>query len=113
MTENPLPPRPMASDPGGMLDRRRFIGAGSALALGLFSAQGRLHAEEFVPAPSASQGPVEAVGCAVIGLGEHGRALLGALTNVNGADLRYLCDTYEATHKRALEIFPKATATTE
>jgi predicted dehydrogenase len=113
MTDTPIPPRPLAPETGGLLDRRRFIGAGSALALGLLSAHGRLYAEEFVPAPAASQGPVEAVGCAVIGLGEHGRALLSALTNVNGADLRYLCDTYEATHKRALEIFPKATATTD
>ncbi len=113
MTEPTPAAQPPLPEPEGLLARRRFIGAGSALALGLLSAQGRLIAEEFTPSPSAIPGAVEPVGCAVIGLGEHGRALLTALTNVPGADVRWLCDGYEATHKRALEIFPRATATTE
>lgn len=106
-------PAPTSSSGGNLIDRRRFIGAGSALALGLFTSGG-LYAEEFVAPPAlGSEGPVEPVGCAVIGLGEQGRALLAALGNVPGADVRQLCDSYEASHHRALELAPKAAATTE
>ena len=91
--------------------RRRFLGAGGALALGLLAGSRNLYAEEFVAAaPAASDIAVEPVGCAVIGLGEHGRALLAALGNVPSANVLRLCDSYEAAHKRALEIVPKATA---
>jgi predicted dehydrogenase len=108
------PTSPTAPDRGPHLDRRSFIGAGSAMALGLLMGGGRVYAEEFVPAPTpGGDGPVTPVGCAVIGLGEQGRALLTALTNVPGADIRMVCDHYAGAHARALEIVPKATAVAE
>jgi predicted dehydrogenase len=113
MTDLPSQSPAAATDPGLVLDRRRFIGAGSALALGLFASARQLQAEEFVPAPSSILEHAEPVVCAVIGLGEQGRALLAALTNVAGADVRRVCDGYEATHKRALDLFPKASATAQ
>ena len=106
MIEQPTPSPLVPPIPEQVIDRRRFISAGSALALGLIAAGRHLQAEEFVPAPSAIQEHVEPVACAVIGLGEQGRALLGALANVAGADVRYVCDHYEASHKRALDLFP-------
>lgn len=53
------------------------------------------------------------VGIAVIGLGEQGRKHLASLGVVPGADVRYVCDTYEGIHRRALEAAPKATAITD
>ncbi len=111
------------------LDRRALLGRGGALALGLLvgGASG-LHAEEITappagtapavpqnaPNPAKPDGvPPTPVGCAVIGLGEQGRELLTALQYVPGANLVWVCDTYEQSHKKALELFPKARAATD
>jgi len=93
-----------------LIDRRRFvIGAGSLAALGMFFG-GNVYAEEFSPAPTVGGGNVAPVGCAVIGLGEQGRAILTALSHTDGAVVKRICDTYEGIHDRALELAPKATA---
>jgi len=115
------PPDPAATSPAEPLtagdhpiDRRHFIGAGGALALGLLMGGRNVIAEEVTLAvPAGGDEPVTPVGCAVIGLGEQGRALLSALGNVPGADVRRVCDHYEGAHKRALELVPKAVAGTE
>ncbi len=61
--------------------------------------------------PAATNVPP--VGIAVIGLGDQGRKHLTSLNHVPGANVRYVCDTYETIHRRALEISPKATAVTD
>jgi len=53
------------------------------------------------------------IAVAVIGLGEQGRKHLAALNYVPGANVTYVCDTYEGIHKRALEAAPKAQAITD
>lgn len=110
------------------LDRRALLGRGSALALGLLvGGPAGLHAYELqvptaddakknpavtpkAPEPKNSAPPV---GCAVIGLGEQGRTILGALHYVPGANIVSVCDTYVNSHKRALEAAPKAKATAD
>jgi predicted dehydrogenase len=97
--------------------RREFIGGGSALALGLLLGAGsRIYAEEFAPGTDAKKTAdalSKPVNIAVVGLGEQGRAILGALGNADGAVVKSVCDSYENIHGRALEIAPKATACSE
>jgi predicted dehydrogenase len=106
----------MASNNDGPVSRRDLLGRGSALALGLLmGSAGGLHAEEIVPtsdpaSASADEPPATPVNCAVVGLGDQGRVLLTALSYVPGAQVSYVCDSYTAAQKRALEIQPKATA---
>jgi predicted dehydrogenase len=106
----------MAIHDENSLSRRELLGRGSALALGLMlgSASG-LHAEELHPATNEADDAIPAtpVGCAVIGLGEQGRNILTYLAYVKGANVLYVCDNYPASHKKALELAPKATAVTE
>lgn len=110
----------------GGLNRRDFFLRSSALSLGLLmGGSAGVYAQEIKPAPApegtkpasesgtASKPVVAApsappVGCAVIGLGEQGRLHLKSLAYVPGADVRYVCDTYEALHKRGQESHPKA-----
>lgn len=99
------------------VDRRGFLGIGSGLALGYILSGGRwTHAEEFGPAPGAKtdeEANATEIKCAVIGLGEQGRALLTALAIVPGATISTICDSYAAIHKRSQDIAPKATAVQE
>lgn len=101
------------------LKRRELLGRGSALALGLLvGGAAGLHAEELQAPPppqqpAAPKTPVKPVVCAVIGLGDQGRTILGALNYVPGATVKYVCDNYAGAHKRALSLVPKATAVTE
>ena len=103
------------------VDRRHFLGMGmglgSGLALGyVLNAGGWLYAEEFGPGPGAKsdeERDAPEVKCAVIGLGEQGRALLAALAIVPGATIHTVCDSYPGIHKRALDIAPKANAVLE
>ncbi len=101
----------MKKSQGGKLDRRAFLGQGSSLALGLLaSGSAGLHAEELVAPelPSDEETPGPPVGCAVIGLGPQGRAILRALTHAPGAQIIYVCDSYARAHKRALGIAANA-----
>jgi predicted dehydrogenase len=106
----------MSSNNDGPVSRRELLGRGSALALGLLmGSAGGLQAEELIPDPrsdeaEADEPPATPVVCAVIGLGDQGRALLTALSYVPGASVGYVCDSYAAAHKRALEIQPKSSA---
>jgi predicted dehydrogenase len=97
------------------IDRRRFVvGAGSLAALGLFfGGNGNIYAEEFVGATPAGNANVAPVGCAVIGLGEQGRAILTALGYAAGANVVRICDSYEGIHERAQELAPKAKVGTD
>lgn len=93
-----------------LIDRRRFVvSAGSLAALGLFFGAGNVYAEEFTPAGTPPKADVPPVGCAVIGLGEQGRAVLTALGYAAGANVVRICDSYEGIHDRASELAPKAT----
>ena len=108
----PSNPSPIPDAP--LFGRRHIINAGSLLALGLFMSDRPIYAEEFVGnKPKSDDANVAPVTCAVIGLGEQGRALLTALSHTPGADVRMVCDHYENAHRRALEIVPKATAVLE
>jgi predicted dehydrogenase len=95
------------------VNRRDFLTASSALAAAGVLLTSRIVAEEFVPGPGATNEKVEPVDCAVIGLGEQGRALLAALANVNGANVKMICDSYEGIHNRAKEVATKAEAVLE
>jgi predicted dehydrogenase len=94
------------------VDRRTFLTRSSGLAFGLLMTDGLLaRAEEIKPAaPVAPAADKDAppVTCAVIGLGDHGREILKALSLVPGAEVRMVCDAYPQAHKRALERAPKA-----
>ena len=97
------------------ISRRDLLGR-SALALGLLmGSTAGLHAEELVPdeesLPQDPAGPPVTV--AVIGLGDQGRALLSSLSYVSGVTVATICDTYEGTFKRALELAPKAKTATD
>ncbi|HYG74548.1 MAG TPA: Gfo/Idh/MocA family oxidoreductase [Planctomycetota bacterium] len=90
------------------IDRRDFLSGTVGLGL-LFGA--RVYAEEFAPGPAKATNPnAPTVVCAVIGLGEQGRAILTALGNASGVTVKYICDSYENIHARAQEIAPKAQA---
>jgi predicted dehydrogenase len=56
---------------------------------------------------------VAPVTIAVVGLGEQGRRHLTSLGYVPGANVRYVCDAYEPSHRRASEMAPKAEAITD
>jgi len=91
------------------IDRRDFLG--SSVALGFLFGASRAYAEEFAPGPANATNPdAKPVTCAVIGLGEQGRAILASLANASGANVKYICDSYENIHARSREIAPKATA---
>ncbi len=99
------------------ISRRDALARGSAFALAsLFAGgMGELHAEELDPpvaGVATEDKPVDAspVTIAVIGLGEQGRSLLTSLGYVAGANVKYVCDTYVPSHKKALELAPKAQA---
>ena len=109
---DPIRPAPPSS-PSHLLDRRHFVGAGSLAALGMLFGGGNMYAEEFTPKYTPPVANVPPVGCAVIGLGEQGRAILTALGNAAGANVLRICDTYEGTHDRAIELAPKATFSTD
>ena len=112
MSDPIRPARP--SSPSHVLDRRHFVGAGSLAALGmLFGGSSNMYAEEFTPKYTPPVANVPPVGCAVIGLGEQGRAILTALGNAAGANVLRICDTYEGIHSRASELAPKATVGTD
>src|SRR5262245_16930898 len=95
------------------VDRRTFLTRGSGLAFGLLMTDGLLaRAEEIkatAPAAPTPEKPVAPVTCAVIGLGDHGREILKALSLVPGANVKLVCDSYAQAHKRALERAPRAT----
>lgn len=95
---------------GGLIDRRSFVvGAGTLAALGIFLGGGQVYAEEFSADAPTAGGNATPVGCAVIGLGEQGRAVLAALGHAAGANVVRICDSYEGIHDRASELAPKAT----
>lgn len=97
------------------MDRRQFLASSMGAAAMLLLGAEELRAAPPPPsnpaAPKAPPGPP--VGCAVIGLGQQGRGLLIALARAADAPVVMVCDTYEPSHKRALETAPKATATTD
>jgi predicted dehydrogenase len=104
------------------LDRREFIGAGSATALAFMLAGKRVLAEEAAAAGKTGMGvydpeddevPATPVNIAMIGLGKHGRSLLSTLSLMEGANVSHICDSYENIHGRAQELAPKAAAGTE
>jgi predicted dehydrogenase len=109
---SPTPPDQHPSD-RPLLDRRQLIGVGSLAAFGLLFGGDNVYAEEFTPAPAAGGGDVAPVNCAVIGLGEQGRALLTALGNAAGANVVRICDRYEGIHGRAKELALKAEVGTD
>lgn len=98
------------------VSRRDLLGRSSALALGLLvGGAGPVFAEELeavAPLPQDKK-PAVPVVCAVIGLGDQGREILRSLAYLDGAQVKYVCDSYVAIHKRALELAPKATATAD
>lgn len=102
------------------ISRRDALARGSAFALVslLAGGMGELHAEELDPpvaGVTTDDKPIDAspVTIAVIGLGEQGRNLLTSLGYVAGANVKYVCDTYVPSHKKALELAPKAQAVTD
>ncbi len=107
---HPEPSHPSTSTDAPLLGRRHIIGAGSLLAMGLLMGDRPVYAEEFVGPKPTDGANVTPVGCAVIGLGVHGRDILTALSHTPGADVKMVCDNYERAHNRALEIFPNAKA---
>ena len=74
-----------------------------------------LYASEVMaePLPNALQdAPTTPVTVAVIGLGERGREILTSLGYANGAVVKYVCDTYDGSHKRAIDLAKGATGVT-
>ncbi len=110
---SPTPPDYDLPSGNPLLDRRQLIGVGSLAAFGLLFGGGNVYAEEFTPANTGGAGAVEPVGCAVIGLGEQGRALLTALSNAAGANVVRICDRYDGIHGRAKELAPNAAVCTD
>ena len=94
----------MADNSG--LDRRQFLTMGAGAMMLTMLAAEELRAQTPV-APAAGGAPV---GCAVIGLGTQGRALIDALARAANAPVNAVCDTYVGAHKRALAVATKATA---
>ena len=97
--------------------RRDLLGRGSVLALGmLIGSQSLGHAEELVleyhTKPNIDPTPVTV---AVIGAGDHGKEILKSLSYLDGAVVKYVCDTYASPlfQKKALENAPKATFVTD
>lgn len=106
----------MNRDDDRTLARRGFLRNGSGVALGLLAgdrlafAQAQEVKPKAKPAPAPAAPPPPTVTCAVIGLGDQGRELLKALGALPGVNVKAVCDSYPAIHKRALELAPKATA---
>jgi len=102
---------------GSPPSRRSFLNA-SGLVLGAWVGERLARAEELTPKAEAPrrfsfEPPVAPVNCAVIGLGEQGRAILRTLATVPGAGVKTICDTHKPAHKRALELTPRAKSTTD
>lgn len=101
----------MADNSG--VDRRQFLTMGAgALVFSMLAAE-ELRAD--TPAASAKAVPAVGppVGCAVIGLGAQGRALIDALARAANAPVAAICDTYAGAHQRALNVATKAVAVTD
>jgi predicted dehydrogenase len=64
-----------------------------------------LTAGNLVQQPKVSGAPVK---IGLVGVGQWGREILSALSRIESADVRFLCDTYEPYLKKSLEIAPKA-----
>jgi predicted dehydrogenase len=98
------------STPGG-INRRQFLAGSAAAAMMAMLGAEELRADP-PPAPDAAPtGPP--VSCGVIGLGARGRQILAALAQQPGVPITAICDTYQAAHKRALDIAPNAAASTD
>jgi predicted dehydrogenase len=102
---------------GSRPTRRSFLNS-SGLVLGAWVGERLARAEELIPKAEAPrrfsfEPPVAPVNCAVIGLGDQGREILRALSTVPGAVVRAICDRHRPADKRALELAPKAKATTD
>jgi predicted dehydrogenase len=72
-----------------------------------------LYAAEVVAEPLHQEAPATPVTVAVIGLGERGREILTSLGYVSGSVVKYVCDTYEGTHKRAIDLAKGAKGVTD
>jgi predicted dehydrogenase len=97
--------------------RRSFLNA-SGLVLGTLVGEKLARAEELTPKSEtlrrlSFEAPVAPVNCAVIGLGDQGREILRTLATVPGAVVKAICDTHQPAHRRALELAPRAKATTD
>jgi predicted dehydrogenase len=89
---------------------RRDILAGLGWML---TGTGALYAEEVHAEPIPQDAPATPVTVAVIGLGERGREILTSLGYANGVVVKYVCDSFAGTHKRALDATKGATAVTD
>jgi predicted dehydrogenase len=85
------------------LSRRDLLKQASALTL-VMALDAEQGAAETAPAPPSGL----PVGLGVVGLGTHGRVLLGSLARLPGAPVQAICDTYAPALKRSMEIAPKA-----
>ncbi|WP_309718953.1 Gfo/Idh/MocA family oxidoreductase [Armatimonas sp.] len=97
--------------------RRDLLGRGSALALGmLLGSKSMGHAEEleldYQVKPNIDPTPVTV---AVIGTGDHGKEIIKSLSYLDGAIVKYVCDSYSSPlfQKKAMENAPKATFVTD
>ena len=100
------------------LSRRNFLAGGVSAAASIAMAEAALAQAKkpaAAPKPAApakpqapTAAPVRPVNVAVIGLGPHGRELLGALSRVKGANVAVVCDTYQAFLNRGKQAAPKA-----
>jgi predicted dehydrogenase len=91
------------------LSRRGFL-AGSATAAGLLLTASGAKAQDD-DEKKAPAGPP--VGCAVIGLGPQGRAILAALSRTEGAKVVAVCEKYQPFLNRAKDTAPNAAAVTD
>jgi predicted dehydrogenase len=60
--------------------------------------------------PTADTKPAPPVSIGVIGLGDQGRDLLTVLSKLAGAEVKLVCDSYDAVHARATKLARNATA---
>ena len=122
------------------VDRRSFLRRGSGLAFGVVAtealvgrafeirvahaaddaakaskngANAAANATKAAKSDAKAAPPAKPVTIGVIGLGDQGRALLGNLVRLPGANIKIVCDTFDQIHKRALDIAKGATAVTE
>lgn len=100
----------MADNSG--VDRRQFLtmGAGALMFSMLMAEELRADTPAAPAAPAVSGPPV---GCAVIGLGAQGRALIDSLARAANAPVVAVCDTYTGAHQRVLSVATKAVALTD
>lgn len=114
-TSHELPPSPLDREgPPADIARRAFLrdGLRTGGLMGLLLGAGE-QAIEVRPARAADAKAVIPVGVGVVGLGDQGRDLLGALARMPGAEVRALCDSFEGAHKRALELAKGAEPSTD